>query len=131
MKTLKGDLVYPELSYKIVGIAFDVQNEIGGGLREKTYEQAMSKAFENAGILFKRQINQPVKYRGEKVGDRFLDFLVEERVVVELKAGERFSNIYIKQISEYLKSTGLKLGILINFGKEDVKFKRVVNIINS
>lgn len=124
----KNGLVYPELSYQLMGIMYKVHNEIGGGLKEKTYEDAVKIALSNAGLNFKQQLHMPVEFQKQKVGSRFFDFLVEDKIVVELKAGERFSNVYIKQISEYLRISGLKLGLLVNFGREEVKSKRVVNL---
>jgi GxxExxY protein len=123
----RNDLIYPELSYKIVGLVYDVHNNIGGGLREKAYESAMEVALSSAGLDYKKQTQLPIMYKGEKVAVRYLDLLIEDKIILELKAGERFTATYIKQVSEYLKHTGYKLGLLINFGKERVTIKRVVN----
>lgn len=123
----KKDLIYPELSYKIVGLLYAVHNHFGGGLREKSYEKALEIAFKESGIAYKSQMNVPLKFRGVKVADRFADFLVEDKIILELKSGERFTAEFIKQISEYLKESKLKLGLLVNFGKERVTIKRVVN----
>jgi GxxExxY protein len=123
----RKDLIYPELSYKLVGLMFTVHNEIGGGLKEKTYEKALKVIFEKERIRFKEHVNMPITINEEKVGNRFLDFLVEDKVIIELKAGEVFKSEYIRQVSEYLKATGLKLGLLVNFGRDKVAIKRVVN----
>ena len=122
------NLVYPDLSYKLLGLAYSVHNKLGGGLREKIYENAMELAFKDEGIKYKRQANLPIKYADAKVGDRFVDFLIEDRIVLELKSGDRFGKNNFNQVNEYLKTNKLKLGIILNFGLEKVYSKRVVNI---
>lgn len=126
-KVRRQDLIYPELSYQIVGCAFQVQNEIGGGHHEKYYQRALSESFRNAGILFQQQVYYPLQYQNKTVGKNFLDFLVDGKVVVEIKKGEKFSKRHIDQVLEYLKTSGLKLAILINFGSHEVAFRRIVN----
>lgn len=121
-------LIFPELSYKIVGRAFDVYNEIGSGYKEKVYQKALAKAFMGAGVIFKEQVYSPIIYEGENVGKHYLDFVIDDKIVVELKSGEKFVKQNINQIFSYLKAKNLKLGILINFTKEGVKFRRIVNI---
>jgi GxxExxY protein len=124
----KQDLIYPSLSYKLIGIAFNIHNKMGGGLREKAYEEGFAHALEKTNISFERQLKIPIEYLGMKVGNRFLDLLVNDKIVVELKATDRFYKNDIHQLFEYLRVSGLKLGILINFGKNTVKFKRIVNL---
>ncbi|MEK7447456.1 MAG: GxxExxY protein [Patescibacteria group bacterium] len=128
MKKRRNDLIYPKLSYKLVGIAFNIHNKLGGDLREKSYETAFAKAMDKAGVEYKRQLNMPIQYLETKVANRFFDFLINNKVVVELKIGGRFLASDIQQVHEYLKIFGLQLGIIINFGKKDVKFKRVLNL---
>lgn len=121
-------LVHPELSYKLIGILFDVYNELGYGLKEKHYYKAIALALKNGGLAFKQQVPITLKYQGSKIGIDFLDFLVENSVILEIKAGDKFLKRNINQVYEYLKATGLQLGILINFTKDGIKFKRIVNI---
>ncbi len=125
-KTIK--LVHPELSYKLIGILFDVYNELGPGLKEKHYYKAIALALKNSGLVFKQQVPVTLKYKESKVGIDFLDFLVEDSVILEIKTGDRFLKRNIDQVNEYLKATGLQLGILISFTKDGIKFKRIVNI---
>jgi GxxExxY protein len=120
----RSDLVYPELSFEIVGCAYSVFNELGGGLKESVYQKAMAINFRNKKWNYKEQF-----YSGEKIGKRFLDFLIDEKVIVELKRGGRYSKAHIDQVFEYLKISNLQLAILINFGSDSVIFKRIVNII--
>jgi GxxExxY protein len=129
MITLKRqDLIYPELSYKIIGCAFDVYNSLGSGHHEKYYQRALSEAFSNKKLSFHQQVHFPLSYKGKIIGRNFLDFLVENKIVVEIKKSERFSRTHINQVMEYLKLSNLKLAILINFGSQGVIFKRIINI---
>lgn len=119
--------MHPELSYEIVGALYDVYNELGAGHLEKVYQQAVARALRNRGINFQEQFGLKVLYQGEVVGKFFLDFLVEDLVVLELKQGDRFRKQNMKQIIFYLKSSNKKLAILANFTREGVLFKRLVN----
>jgi GxxExxY protein len=125
---MKVDLLYPELSYKIVGCAFEVFNEIGGGHKEITFHNAMALAIKSANIPFKDEIYFPVKFRQETVGKNYFDFLVEDKIVVEIKSSDRFVKSHFDQLVNYLVVSNLKLGILIAFGRTEVKFKRILNV---
>ena len=103
-------------------------NKLGPGYRESFYERAVEKGLKNAGLIFKRQLPYRVTYKGEIVGRYYFDFLVADKVIVELKQGDFFSRRNIHQISEYLKASKLQLGILANFTSRGVKYKRIVNI---
>jgi len=126
-KVRRKDLVHPELSYKIIGSAFDVYNELGSGLNEKYYQKSLVENFLTNNLKFKEQLSCPVNYNGKVIGRRILDFLIEDKIIVELKKGSKFSKSHIDQVLEYLKINDLKLAILINFGNEGVIFKRIVN----
>jgi len=122
------DIIYKELSFEIVGASYSVYNELGSGHLEKTYEKALMKEFLNRGIRFKTQVVIPVKYSGEIVGSNRLDLVVEDKIIVELKTASNFDLNHIKQVNKYLAATDLKLAILLNFTKDGVKQKRVLNI---
>jgi len=124
---IRKDLLYPELSYEIIGVAFDVHNEVGGGHHEKYYQRALSEAFSKKDLKFVEQLSFPIKYGHKIIGRRILDFLVQDKIIVEIKAGDRFSKTHIDQVLGYLKISGLKLAILINFGRDGVMFRRLVN----
>jgi len=124
----KHDLLYPALSYKIVGCAYDVYNQLGAGHHEKYYQRALAKALTDRGINFQEQAVYPLVYRGSVIGRQRLDYVIENCVVVEIKKGSQFSRSHIEQILEYLKISNLKLAILINFGDRGVLFRRIVNI---
>ncbi len=127
-KLQRNDLVYPELSYRIVGCAYEVFNELGFGHAEKFYQKAMAIALKNNGLTFKEQFYGPLKFQNEVVGKLFFDFLVEEKIVVEIKKNLFYSKTNIDQVNEYLRSNKIKLAILINFTQKGVVFKRLLNI---
>ena len=127
----RKDLIYPDLSYEIVGILFNVHNELGPGHREKYYQEAIALAFESNKIKFQREVYIPVEYLTLKIGKYFLDFLIADKIILEVKKGDYFPAGNIKQIDTYLKVTGLKLGILANFTSSGVKYKRIVNTNDS
>jgi len=128
-KEIKIDLIYPELSYKIIGILFDVYNQLGYGYQEKYYEKAVATSLKLARLNYKEQFLVPLKFKGEKIGNYFLDFLVDDKIVLELKRGERVAKSNIDQIYAYLKAMNLKLGILAQFTPSGIKFRRILNII--
>jgi GxxExxY protein len=123
----KRELIYKELSYDIIGAAMRVSNELGYGYQEKYYEKALCKVFEKEGIKYKNQVKCDLKFEGEKVGVFFLDFLVDNKIIVEIKVGNRFHKNSFDQIISYLKVNNKKLGILIKFTNSGIKFVRIVN----
>jgi GxxExxY protein len=124
----KVDIIHPKLSYKLMGVFFDVFKELGPGHKERYYEEAIAKALTSNKIKYQRQIQLPLEYKGEKVGKYIVDFLVEDKVVVELKQGDYFRHTNIQQVVQYLKMLDKKLGILVHFSSKGVKYKRVLNI---
>ena len=128
MESKRIDLVYPDLSYKVVGILFDVYNELGFGFSESHYQKAISLALIEKNIKFKEQVYNPVYFKEQIVGKYFLDFLIEDKIILEIKKESKFSKKNIDQVNSYLKSFHKKLAILANFDKEGIKFKRIVNL---
>ena len=124
----RGDLIYPELSYIIVGCLYEVWNELGPGHSERTYQKATAVMFAKKNLRFIEQLPAPVYFKEERLNNRFLDFLVEDKIVVELKKNESFSIGNIRQINDYLIRKKLSLGILANFTFKGVNTKRVINI---
>lgn len=124
----RNDLVHPELSYQIIGCAFEVFNELGGGHLEKYYQRALSLAFKQKNIPFAEQVPYPLTFKGAVIGRNYLDFLVDGKVIIELKKDTRFSKAHIDQVNNYLKVSNLQLALLINFGKDGVIHKRLLNI---
>jgi len=121
-------VIYKELSYEIVGILFEVYNELGYGYNEKNYEEAVALSLAKQNIKFRRQAPYEIKYKDEPIGKYSLDFIIEDKIVLELKKGDYFSKRNIDQVKEYLSVTNTKLAILANFTSTGVKFHRVLNI---
>ncbi len=96
------DILFPELSYQIMGCAFEVYNTLGAGLLEKQYQKALALEFKQKGISFTEQAYYPVEYKGTNIGKGYMDFLVDEKIVVELKRGDNFSRNHIQQVISYL-----------------------------
>lgn len=120
-----------EISYQIRGAIFDVYNTLGPGLLESVYEEAMAYELGNRGLSFKRQVPVPIYYKGILLScpPYKLDIIVEDKVIVELKAIKELSNVNKKQLYTYLKLTNCRLGLLVNFDTENIadSIKRVVN----
>jgi GxxExxY protein len=126
-KVIKKDLIYPELSYQIIGILFEVYNQLGSGYHEKYYQRAIATELKRCSLSFREQVFIPLRFKKDIIGRQYLDFLIEGKVILEIKKGDRFSKRNIEQVLNYLKATGLKLGILANFGSKELKFKRIIN----
>jgi len=129
-----NEILYKDLSYKIVGLAMGVHSKLGYGFLEKVYENALMVLFRREGIEAKQQAPITVYFEEEAVGNYYADILVEDKVILEIKparhtAGGSVENIidaHIAQTLNYLKATGLRLAIILNFSKEKLKYKRIV-----
>jgi len=121
-------LIHENESYKIIGIVYDVYNEVGYGHKEKYYQNAVSIALKKEKITFQEQVYAQLKYKDVRIGKYFFDFLIDDKIVLELKVGSIYSKKNIEQVYSYLKVNNLKLGIIVNFTKNGVKVKRIVNI---
>lgn len=114
-KLKRNDLIYPELSYKLIGAAFNIFNNTGYGMNEKFYQKAFAKELESNGVDFDKEKLVKINYQNKEIGKYFLDFVVDNKIIVELKVRPRFGYVHIKQVMDYLKTTGHKLAILIYF----------------
>lgn len=123
----KNKIFYPELSYKITGILFKVHNELGNKYQEKYYQKAIEIELSNQKLKFKKELSVNLEYDNKKIGKYFLDFLIEDKIILEIKATTSIRVSDYKQISAYLKSKNIKLGILANFRSEKLTFKRILN----
>jgi len=119
-------IVYRELSFKVVGCAIAVHKALGPGFPEAVYERALEIELKKQGLAFERQKKFQVAYEGESVGDFRADFVIENKVVLELKAVSEIPGVFERQLHSYLQVSRLRLGILINFGKEKLETKRIV-----
>ncbi len=119
-------IVHKELSFKIIGIAMQVHKELGFGFFEKVYENAVMMLFRKEFINAIQQAPITVSYRGEIVGEYLADVLVEGQIILELKSAAKINDAHRAQALNYLKATGKKLAIILNFGKESLEYERVV-----
>jgi len=124
----RSDLIEPDLSYQVVGALYDVFNALGTGHREIVYKRALATALKDRGLKVAEELYTPLTFKGRVIGRWRLDFLVEGRIVVEMKRGERIMKRDIEQVLEYLKTHHLRLGILANVAPGGVQFKRVINL---
>jgi len=124
-----AELVYPELSYKIVGILFKVYNQLGGGYQEKYYQQAIKRELFCRQIPFLEQVRTDFNYEGQLIGRYYLDFIIDHidhKIVLEIKIVPTFSAKDIMQVLNYLKQTDLKLGILASLNRNNIFYKRIL-----
>ena len=115
-----------ELTEKVIGICFDVLNELGAGFLESVYLKSMLIALTEKGIKAQEQVPLKVNFRGKVVGDFCADLLIEGRLVIELKAVKALVPEHEAQLLNYLKATGMRVGLLVNFGKSKLEWKRMV-----
>lgn len=115
-----------ELSERIIGCAYEVGRVLGSGFLEKVYENALAHQLRKSGLSAERQYRLQVKFDGVVVGDYMADLLVEGCILVELKAAREIDKVHIAQCINYLKTTGLRLCLLINFGGTKVQVRRIV-----
>ena len=106
------------MTEKVIGAFYEVYNVLGSGFLEKVYENALAVEFEEEGLKFRKQVPIEVLYKGKNVGDYFADFVVEGKVVVEVKALSEFSGNEKGQLLNYLRGTDLEVGLVLNFGRE-------------
>ncbi len=114
------------LSRRVIGCAIEVSNTLGPGFFEKVYEKALCVEFERNGVFFQRQQSVVVTYKGSLVGEYVADIIVEEKLLLELKAVSMLCSEHEAQLMNYLKATGLSVGLLLNFGKPKLGIKRMV-----
>ena len=126
MDTNENEILYKDLSYKIVGLAMRVHSKLGNGFLEKVYENALMVLFRREGIEAKQQAPITVYFEEEVVGNYYADILVENRVILEIKSVEKIIDAHIAQSLNYLKATSLRLAIILNFSKEKLEYKRII-----
>jgi len=118
---MNDKLIYPELSYRIVGILFDVHNELGKYAREKQYSKRIEECLKQDGIRYKRELFTATS-------GNIADFIVEDQILIELKAVPRLTMDHFRQIQNYLQQTQLKLGLLVNFRSQYLRPQRIIRI---
>ena len=120
------EIIESALTYKIRSGAFAVSNELGAGYLEWVYENALAIELRAAGLAVRTQVPLAVDYKGQVVGEYVADMIVERRILLELKATRQLAPEHEAQILNYLPATGIKVGLLINFGQSRVEMKRFV-----
>lgn len=123
----RDKIVYPELSYQIMSALFKVHTELGSRYQEKYYQRAVALEFDNLKLKYQKELMVNLIYQNHPIGKYFLDFLVENKIIVELKAVNQFTKHDIKQVLAYLKAKKLELGILINFKSPRLQYLRILN----
>jgi len=124
----RNDLLYPELSFQINGALFEVFKQVGGGHLEKYYQKAVAQSLKSKNISFVEQYYVPVKFQNEIIVKYYLDFLIENKIVLELKRGRYTSLGVINQTKQYLKALNLQLAIIGCFATDAVITKRILNL---
>jgi len=115
-----------DVTYQINGAVFEVNRVLGSGFLEKVYENALLVELCERGLRAEAQVPIKVKYKGEVVGDYFADLIVNEQVIIELKTVDHLEDIHEAQLLNYLKATGMKVGLLVNFRHTKAEIKRFV-----
>jgi GxxExxY protein len=124
---IKEHYKYSDLTEKIIGCSMRVHNTLGNGFQEVIYQRALAIELKKLNIDFDRELEMPIMYDGISIGTRRVDFLVEEKVSVELKAVTKLENVHLAQAINYLEAYNLEVGLLINFGNTSLEFKRLIN----
>jgi len=119
-------LVDAGLTRRIIGCAMEVHQVLGNGFQEVVYQRALALEMTAQGLEFSREHEMPIHYKGTAIGTRRVDFFVEERVMVELKAITQLDDLHLAQAINYLEAYQLEIGLLINFGGRSLDFKRVM-----
>lgn len=127
MSVDENRVIYPELSYKLVGLAFKVFNDVGYGHSEKHYQKILESLLETNKLPFERELLARQLYNGKEIGKYYFDFLIDDKIILELKVRPSLGYTHIKQVVDYLKTSNYKLAILIYFTRDGVKYRRVLN----
>lgn len=123
---METELLEKDLVYAINGCVYEVYKELGHGFLEKVYENALVKELKAQGLSVQAQVPISIKYKGDVVGDYFADLIVNDTIIIEIKAQEKLHKSHEAQILNYLKATGKKVGLLVNFAYPKATVKRFV-----
>src|SRR6478752_7430339 len=121
------DYKFKEITEKIIGSSMKVHAALGNGFQEVIYQRALEMEMEEVGLKFARELSMPIYYKGKNIGERRVDFFVEEKIMVELKAIIQLENVHLAQAKNYLEAYNMEVGLLINFGSISLQFKRLGN----
>jgi GxxExxY protein len=118
---------YEDITKRIIGCAMKVHSTLGNGFQEVIYQRALAIEMKLEGLQFEREKEMPVMYKGYNIGKRRVDFFVEEKIMVELKAQIHLEDVNLAQGKNYLEAYNMEVGLLINFGAKSLEFKRLFN----
>jgi GxxExxY protein len=121
-----NEFLHGEITREIIGAAFEVWKVLGYGFLEKVYENALVEELSRRGVPAQQQVEVEVHYKGVKVGRYVPDVFVAEKVIVEIKADKDYNPANEAQLLNYLKATGIRVGLLLNFGEKKCQFKRLI-----
>ena len=117
-----------ELTHKIIGCAMKVHSTLGNGFQEVIYQRALAIEMEKQGLSFAREMEMEIFYDDIQIGTRRVDFFIEDKIMVELKALIKLEDVHLAQAMNYCQAYNLPIGLLINFGSKSLDFKRVYNV---
>lgn len=120
-------MLYEDLTKRIIGAAMQVHKTLGNGFQEVIYQRAMAIEMQLMGLQFQREMEMNIYYRDYEIGTRRVDFFVEDKIMVELKAVIRLEDVHLAQAMNYVEAYKIEIGLLINFGAKSLEFKRVHN----
>ena len=120
-------MIYYELTHKIIGCAMKVHSTLNSGFQEVIYQRALAIEMDMRHIKFARELEMTVYYNGIEIGNRRVDFFVEDKIMVELKAVVTLNDLHLAQCRNYLEAYNLPIGLLINFGSDSLEYRRVYN----
>ena len=120
-------MIYDEITHKIIGCAMKVHRTLGNGFQEVIYQRALAIEMEKQWLHFARELEMIILYEGVDIGTRRVDFFVEDKIMVELKAIVALNDTNINQCRNYLEAYNLPIGLLINFGSNSLEYKRIYN----
>ncbi|MBO0342853.1 GxxExxY protein [Flagellimonas profundi] len=122
-----SQIIYKNESYFVIGLCMDIHNELGKGFSEVVYSDALEIELKSNGVPFKKEVKFDIIYKGKKLKHHYYaDYLVDDKIILELKAVEKISSSHVKQTLNYLAASKMKLGLIINFGEDSLSYKRVI-----
>ena len=123
---MKTELLYKELTFAVIGAAMEVHKILGPGFLESVYQVALERELTLRGIPFEKQVKLPVSYKDKLVGEYIADFVIDGKLIAEIKAVSNFNSQHQAQAMHYLTATGCRLALLLNFGTGSLEHRRVI-----
>jgi GxxExxY protein len=121
-------MLHADITHKIIGCAMTVHSALGNGFQEVIYQRALAVEMHDQGLSYVREMEMEIFYKGHQIGTRRVDFFVETKIMVEIKAVIQLEDVHLAQAMNYCQAYNLPIGLLINFGSKSLQHKRVYNI---